>query len=168
LLQNNDALKQIPFIAKKTKPAALRKDHWAPLATVSFPNPDIGLKTYHKLREFRKLHETKYDQSETLDMAKKKLKYVLMNQKANSIADLAESLRIEIDRAEKEGVKVAEGDVVVRWRNIRDAEHAQAWPGLVVHGDQGRADRPYVAPKPPQETVLEAEQAGAEQKAATV
>ncbi|KAA8911322.1 transcriptional regulation of mitochondrial recombination-domain-containing protein [Sphaerosporella brunnea] len=161
-LNNNEALKQLPFIAKKTKPAALRKDHWAPLATVSFPNSDMGLKTYHMLREFRKLHETKYDQAGTFNMEKKKLKYVLMNQKANSIADLAESLRIEIERADAAGSPIAEGDVSIRWRNTRDAEHAQQWPGIVVHGDQGRADRPYVAPKPEEtspiaEAVVEAE-----------
>ena len=144
--QNNDALKQLPFIAKKTVPAALRKDHWLPLATVSFPEPTLGLKTYHKLREFRKLHETQYD-SALLQKPKKELKYIIMNQKANSIADLAESLRIEIKRSEDAGVSVNNGDVIVRWRDILDAQYAAQWPKLVGHADLGRADRPYMAPK---------------------
>ena len=114
---------------------------------MTFPSNTLGLKTYHKLREFRKLHETTYDKAITMEKSKKERKYYLMDQKANSIADLAESLRIEIERAEAAGEAVKEGAVMVRWRNIYDAEYAAEWPGLVVHGDQGRADRPYVAPK---------------------
>ncbi|KAI5853534.1 transcriptional regulation of mitochondrial recombination-domain-containing protein [Tricharina praecox] len=158
-LNNNDALKQLPFIAKKTVPAALRKDHWSPLATVSFPEPALGLKTYHKLREFRKLHETQYDPV-LLEMPKKERKYVIMNQKANSIADLAESLRIEIARSASEGVAIKNGDVMVRWRDMLDTQYAAEWPELVGHADQGRSDRPYMAPKvelPKVEAVPEAD-----------
>ncbi|KAF8251743.1 hypothetical protein K440DRAFT_595223 [Wilcoxina mikolae CBS 423.85] len=156
-LKNSDALKQIPFIGKKSRPAALRKDHWAPLATVIFPTKAMGLSTYHLLREFRKMHETMYEKSITLEKSKRERKYMIMDQKANSIADLAESLRIEIARAQekKPGKEEAQAEeevptdvnVMVRWRNILDAEYAAEWPPSVMHGDQGRADRPYKAPK---------------------
>jgi hypothetical protein len=114
---------------------------------VTFPNTQLGLKTFHKLREFRKLHETCYDAAIRLEKSKKERKYYLMDQKANSIADLAESLRIEIVRAGLQDIPAQEGDIMVRWRNILDAEYAKSWPKIVVHGHQGRADRPYVAPR---------------------
>lgn len=97
-VQNNDALKQIPFLGKKTVPAKLRKDLWQPFAMVEFTNPLHGVIAYRKLREFRRLHETSYPLkiiTETKGKHKgqllgtKKRGRVLMNQKANSVADLA-------------------------------------------------------------------------------
>lgn len=97
-VQNNDALKQIPFLGKKTVPAKLRKDLWQPFAMVEFTNPLHGVVAYRKLREFRRLHETSYPLkiiTETKGKYKgqllgtKKRGKVLMNQKANSVADLA-------------------------------------------------------------------------------
>lgn len=126
---------------------------WTPLASVSFPNNAIGLKTYHKLREFRKLHETSYDERIKMETSMKVRKYIIMNQRANSIADLAESLRIEIERAQDQDVVIEEGDVIVRWRNVLDAEYAGQWPELVQHAEMGRGslegkdDRVHVAPK---------------------
>lgn len=96
--QNNDALKQIPFLGKKTVPAKLRKDLWQPFAMVEFTNPIHGVVAYRKLREFRRLHETSYPleiitETEGKNKGKllgtKKRGKVLMNQKANSVADLA-------------------------------------------------------------------------------
>lgn len=65
---------------------------------VHFPSPHAGLAAYRKLREFRRLHETTYNLE---DITEKEGKFagqlyptkmrgrVLMNQKANSVADLA-------------------------------------------------------------------------------
>jgi len=106
----------------------------------------LGLKTFHKLREFRKLHETQWD-PKLFKEPRKKRKYAIMDQKANSIADLAESLRIEIERSAAAGVPVNNGDIVVRWRDTLDAQYAPDWPKPVEHTDQGRSDRPYMAPK---------------------
>ncbi|KAI5804530.1 transcriptional regulation of mitochondrial recombination-domain-containing protein, partial [Geopyxis carbonaria] len=124
-----EALKQLPFLGKKSVPEAIRKDHWHPLATVTFPTTDLGLKTFHKLREFRKLHETKYPEEVVMTTSYKERKYKIMDQKANSIADLAESLRIELERNTAADVK--EGDVVVSWADILDAEYAEKWPQKV-------------------------------------
>lgn len=96
--QNNDALKQLPFLGKKTVPAKLRKDLWQPFAMVEFTNPLHGVVAYRKLREFRRLHEFSYPlkiiretegKRKGLLVVKKKRSKVLMNQKANSVADLA-------------------------------------------------------------------------------
>ncbi|RFU31946.1 hypothetical protein B7463_g4348, partial [Scytalidium lignicola] len=80
-----------PITVKKTRPPALRKDHWMPLCTITFPEgatftstpsptspkarkapqnssstslstqTPIGLLAFQKLREYRKLHETTWD-----------------------------------------------------------------------------------------------------------
>ncbi|MCJ1426887.1 hypothetical protein MMC29_004790 [Sticta canariensis] len=94
-LNNNDALKQIPFLGKKTVPAKLRKDLWQPFAMVEFTNPLHGLVAYRKLREFRRLHETSYPLKVIRHkgtgplLGTKKRGRALMDQKANSVADLA-------------------------------------------------------------------------------
>ena len=82
-------MKQLPFLGKQTKPAALRKDLWRPLAAVTFPSGSQGLTAYRELREYRKRHEHEWDYEELgarsrLDAGRK-----LMDQRANSIADLA-------------------------------------------------------------------------------
>lgn len=96
--QNNDALKQLPFLGKKTVPAKLRKDLWQPFAMVEFTNPLHGVVAYRKLREFRRLHEFSYPleiikktegKHKGSLLVRKERSKVLMNQKANSVADLA-------------------------------------------------------------------------------
>lgn len=98
LHQNHAALKQIPFLGKKTVPASLRKDLWQPFCMVEFPSSIQGLIAFRKLREFRRLHETTYPLSIITQnegphkgqlLGTKKRGKVLMNQKANSVADLA-------------------------------------------------------------------------------
>ena len=67
-----------------------------PMALASFPSRFAGLDAYRKLREFRRLHETNYpleimrdpDNPKAL-LPKKKRARVLMDQHANSVADLA-------------------------------------------------------------------------------
>lgn len=66
---------------------------------MSFSSGNFGLNIYRKLREFRGLHETCYDPSVVRDTTLRQRKYTIMNQKANSIADLAESIRIEYSEA---------------------------------------------------------------------
>lgn len=71
---------------------------WTPFCLASFPSPPAGLAAYRKLREFRRLHETSYDRDIITEkegphtgqlMTRKKRAKVLMDQKANSVADLA-------------------------------------------------------------------------------
>ena len=77
-------------------PAKLRKDLWLPFWLATFPSPIAGLNAYRKLREFRLLHEVAYPRSVVADPKNpkcnlpKRLKgKALMDQKANSVADLA-------------------------------------------------------------------------------
>ncbi|KAL8984310.1 MAG: hypothetical protein Q9205_001697 [Flavoplaca limonia] len=110
-LNNHTSLKQLPFLGKKTVPSHLRKDLWQPLCLVSFPRPLQGLQAYRRLREFRRLHETSYPislitQTEgphkgQLHSTKKRGK-ILMDQKANSVADLAAVLFRAEDKLETE------------------------------------------------------------------
>jgi hypothetical protein len=71
---------------------------WTPFCLLSFPSPEIGLSSYRKLREYRKLHENAYPLSAVTQtegkhagqlLPKKKKGKVLMNQKANTVADMA-------------------------------------------------------------------------------
>lgn len=95
-LNNAAALSQLPFLGKKTQPSHLRKDLWTPFALAVFPSPHAGINAFRKLREFRRLHETSWPLDTMRDpeqprnlLPKKKRGKVLMNQRANSIADLA-------------------------------------------------------------------------------
>ncbi|KAF3355342.1 hypothetical protein VdG1_04175 [Verticillium dahliae VDG1] len=58
-LDSNHALKQLPFIAKKSTPAKLRKDLWRPMALIQFPAGagTAGQSAFQKLREYRRRHE---------------------------------------------------------------------------------------------------------------
>lgn len=85
-------------------PSRLRKDLWTPLAMIYFPSPHAGLAAYRQLREFRRLHETTYDLADITEttgkhkgslLPTKKRGKVLMNQKANSIADMAAVLLLQ-------------------------------------------------------------------------
>ena len=71
---------------------------------VYFPSPHAGLAAFRKLREFRILHETSYPLDIITEtegkwkgslIPKKKRGKVLMDQKANSIADLAAVLQLQ-------------------------------------------------------------------------
>ncbi|KAI9733459.1 MAG: hypothetical protein M1818_007207 [Claussenomyces sp. TS43310] len=99
--QNKHALSQLPYNGKKTVPRALRKDLWAPLATIEFPTTSDaahqGLLTFQKLREYRKLHETQWGPDLSLDergrpLSRKARGRKLRDQRANSVADMAAAL----------------------------------------------------------------------------
>ncbi|KAI9823631.1 MAG: hypothetical protein M1832_002412 [Thelocarpon impressellum] len=126
-LKNNDSLSQLPYLGKKTVPASLRKDLWQPMASISFPKPPQGLKAYTKLREYRRLHELSYPvedfQSETNPhavMPKKKRGRKLMDQKANSVADIAAVLK----QQEEEGREAIEE--LAKARDALKMAHEQA------------------------------------------
>lgn len=109
-MQNYAALKQLPFAGKQTLPATIRKDIWRPLLSVSFPSAPQGLSAFRKLREYRKLHELSwnthtvpnaglldlenpYVRVNTVRPPRKERSRMIMDQRANSIADLAQVLR---------------------------------------------------------------------------
>jgi hypothetical protein len=171
--QNNHALRQLPYNGKKTVPAALRKDLWTPLACINFtaaeaadtasPAQQFGLKTFQKLREYRKLHETQWPESFARDpktgrtLTRIERGRRLCDQKANSVADMAAALaavtlRREVKEVEVEVERVGEGGKIevervvkkqrvveplvratVQWRDLLDAEFAERWPKTVVH-----------------------------------
>lgn len=71
---------------------------------VYFPSPHAGLAAFRMLREFRMLHETSYPLDVIKEtegkwkgslLPKKRRGKVLMNQKANSVADLAAVLHLQ-------------------------------------------------------------------------
>ena len=99
-------LEQLPFMGKHTKPPALRPDEWVPHCVLTFPTPAQGHNAFRKLREFRRLHETAWDKTnpEYLRMDRKKRMLKIMDQRANTSADLAEVLRIQ----EAHGAKTTE------------------------------------------------------------
>ena len=103
-LKNAASLAQLPFLGKKTVPSRLRKDLWTPFCMVYFPSPHAGLAAFRKLREFRVLHETSYPLDIITEtegkwkgslLPKKERGKVLMDQKANSVADLAAVLQLQ-------------------------------------------------------------------------
>jgi hypothetical protein len=137
-------------------PTTIRKDLWSRLATVTFPqaanSSNLGLKTFQKLREFRKLHETawdpasmttEYEYTDKEDPAKKKTRTrvlsrkergrKLCDQKANSVADLSAALKL-VTTGEAESL----GDVLIQWNDVLDAEFAESWPTGVVHAPMER------------------------------
>ncbi|RMZ70752.1 transcriptional regulation of mitochondrial recombination domain-containing [Pyrenophora seminiperda CCB06] len=96
-LLDNHHLEQLPFIGKHSKPPVLRPDEWVPHCVVTFPTPAQGQNAFRKLREFRRLHETSWDKTNpelkqlSLELRIKRI----MDQRANSSADLAEVLRLQ-------------------------------------------------------------------------
>ena len=82
-----------------------------------FPSPYAGLAAFRKLREFRVLHEKNYPLDLIREtegkftgslMPKKRRGKVLMNQKANSIADLAAVLQLQEKGPSEERIQSAE------------------------------------------------------------
>ncbi|CAG8960478.1 hypothetical protein HYFRA_00008197 [Hymenoscyphus fraxineus] len=152
-LNNAHALSQISFNGKKTVPAALRKDLWHPLATLTFPSsPEIGRSVFQKLREYRRRHEQEWDPEDFVKKDdqgnpipyKKQLRQ-LGDQKANSIADIAAVLRrLSSSFAEEAGEEEAKGKigligegtgakVEVKWSDIYDNAFAEKWSENVKH-----------------------------------
>lgn len=139
-------MRQIPFTAKKAKPAKIRKDLWRQIAMVQFPEGKgaVGQSVYAKLREFYQRHLLEWDDS--LPLVKRDydrgLRVItrqergkkVLEQKANAVADLAAALA----GAGKSNKIVAEGgelcEATVFWANAMDRHHAEAWTPNVKHG----------------------------------
>ncbi|TVY26338.1 Uncharacterized protein LHYA1_G005436 [Lachnellula hyalina] len=174
-LKNHKSLRQIPFNGKKTVPRALRKDHWTPLATLTFPSPTIGISALQRLREFRRRHELEWSVKSLFPNEKERTDYLegayvaegkykglsekqqgkkknhvrrkmvgwkLMDQKPNSVADMAfvcsrlDAVEVGKEKGTRLGLH-GEGTgapVEVLWNNMLDAEYAETWSGNVVHG----------------------------------
>lgn len=107
----------MPYAGKKSIPSHIRKDIWHPLCVLSFPSHSQGLDAYQKMREFKMLHETAWD-LDTMTVKdgkhagkklndKKERGKVIMDQKANSIADMAATLFLQEQPPSKEEVKKA-------------------------------------------------------------
>ena len=158
-----------------------------------------GLSAYRKLREYRKLHENAYPLETVTQtegrhkgqlLPKKQKGKVLMNQKANSVADMAAVLLQQARPPTEEELAIAnrkrrldgrppakrglgrqmnteatsfQGSVEgvrIRWANILDAEYAQTWPKDVVH--DGLAKSRYTAAWPPAPPTSPLEEIGEE------
>ncbi|KAI4235262.1 MAG: hypothetical protein LQ349_003286 [Xanthoria aureola] len=166
-LNNHTSLKQLPFLGKKTVPSHLRKDLWQPLCLVSFPRPSQGLIAYRRLREFRRLHETSYPlslitQTEgphkgQLHSTKKRGK-ILMDQKANSIADIAAVLL----RAEEKLPKINEEEPTPEIDPEKEAEERRnAKKAWIEKIEARRRERGLVVD--PEKTLKRWEEKGEEQ-----
>jgi hypothetical protein len=142
--KNNASLSQIPYNGKKTVPSALRKDLWHPFAKLMFPKGQgaIGLSVFQKLREYRKRHELEWGNDIKYKDGKltpKKLRgRMIMDQKANSVADMAATLRWLMEGKKARGIGlVGQGskeEVKILWRDVNDAEFAATWTSNVEHG----------------------------------
>ncbi|KAH6625516.1 transcriptional regulation of mitochondrial recombination-domain-containing protein [Boeremia exigua] len=96
-LLDDHHLAQLPFIGKHSVPAALRPDEWQPHCVLTFPTAAQGHNAFRKLREFRKLHETSWDKTNPgWTQLKVSLRIrKIMDQRANTTADIAEVLRLQ-------------------------------------------------------------------------
>lgn len=91
---------------------------WRPLLTASFPSPAQGLHAFRKLREYRKLHELYWENPNAKSgnmPTRAERSRIIMDQKANTIADLAAVLReqeelgqFRLESQEKEQNRVRE------------------------------------------------------------
>ncbi|KAF2643882.1 hypothetical protein P280DRAFT_466606 [Massarina eburnea CBS 473.64] len=94
---DNYHLDQLPFMGKHSKPPALRPDEWVPHCVALFPSAAQGQQAFRALREYRKLHEYHWAQTNPeyrlLSPATRMKK--LMDQVANTSADLAAVLTLQ-------------------------------------------------------------------------
>lgn len=86
------------------------------------------------------MHETQYDKK-LLMLPKIERKSVLQNQKANSVADLAVALQMELDRLENDKKRTGGEEIVVKWQDESDGHLVKKWPSEVIHQKGERPDR---------------------------
>ena len=151
-LQNKLALKQMPYLGKKTVPTALRKDLWTPFCVLSFPRALQGLDAFQKLREFKHLHEVAYPRSAILQPADSRKAgqllptpqrgRTLLDQRANAVADMAAVLALQARPPARREVERAARLV---WKGGKQAARAKRGLGSKVTAAvlefQGVADR---------------------------
>ncbi|KAJ6144932.1 hypothetical protein N7470_008827 [Penicillium chermesinum] len=137
-LQENNVLRQLIYHGKKTVPAELRRDMWAPYYSVHFSNSRLGLRAYQLLREFsmqrqlspppemitvteellaakRPKNPVEAEEFDKMNlkrigktMEKKERARVLMDQRATSVADIAAVVSIQ-DQAIADGFLERDG-----------------------------------------------------------
>jgi hypothetical protein len=90
-------LDQLPFLGKHSKPPTVRPDEWSPHCVITFPVAEQGIQAFRKLREYRHLHETSWDKTnpEWVRLPPHVRMRKIMDQVANTSADLAEVLNIQ-------------------------------------------------------------------------
>lgn len=86
------------------------------------------------------MHETQYDKK-ILNLPKTERKSVLQNQKANSVADLAIALQMELDRLENDQKRTGVAEIMVKWQDMGDGNLVKKWPSEVIHQQGERPDR---------------------------
>jgi hypothetical protein len=127
-------LAQLPFIGKHSVPAQLRPDEWTAHCVITFATPEQGHNAYRKLREFRKLHEFSWQKTNpgwTLLKKEERIKKI-MNQRANTSADMAEVLRLQMVHGEAMAAALDEQRVKVakfmdeKWQSIGTVAEAAA------------------------------------------
>lgn len=94
-------MKQLPYNGKKTKPAKLRKDYWAPMAKIELPkgSGSVGRTVFQKLRELKHLHEVAWD-NDTL--YKQPLEYTeAENRSAAQRSAKGQEFRVLRDKAQR-------------------------------------------------------------------
>lgn len=136
-MQQDHHLAQLPFIGKHSVPAQLRPDEWTPHCVITFATPEQGHNAFRKLREFRKLHEVSWEKT---NPGWKQLKIEerikkIMNQRANTSADLAEVLRLQeahgavMTTALEEQQQNAADVLEKKWASINEIAKAAATKG---------------------------------------
>lgn len=96
------SLKQLPFIGKHSVPPSIRADYWTPFCRVGpFASPEQGTDALQTLFSLRKLHQLcwKDENPNFKILGKKHLIKKLMDQKTNSVADLAKVLELQHRKA---------------------------------------------------------------------
>ena len=99
--QLNDALKQMPFLGKRTQRPKIRPDFWRRIAKVQFPSGEQGLLAYKALREYAVRHLHEWDPA-WKHLPQKERGKKIQDQKANSIADLAAVLFMQQKLADQQ------------------------------------------------------------------
>lgn len=147
-------MKQLPFLGKKTKPPALRKDQWRPLAAITFPTGHQGLNAYRELREFRKRHEHEWTYKKLGVRTRLEAGRKLMDQKANSIADMAAVLQRQVEVAEthqaetqKETAQIQQAVANAQLRHEEIKSQLRQLRPTALNGDDEHALKTYKALK---------------------
>jgi hypothetical protein len=131
-------------------PRVLRKDLWTPLLSIHLPTPQLGLKIFHHLRELKLLHLTQWKDEEILKKNMDDRRRALMNQKANSIADLSAALKYEMERH----TDLPPKSIIIRWQDQNDFQFAETWPKGVYHDHAGRGRHTSAAKEPELQKVV--------------
>ncbi|KAJ5246660.1 hypothetical protein N7468_001643 [Penicillium chermesinum] len=169
-LQENNVLRQLIYHGKKTVPAELRRDMWAPYYSVHFSNSRLGLRAYQLLREFsmqrqlspppemitvteellaakRPKNPVEAEEFDKMNlkrigktMEKKERARVLMDQRATSVADIAAVVSIQ-DQAIADGFLERDGKRGYLTRKARQRRRA----ALKEAQEKAEENQAYVA-----------------------